>query len=303
MIDKIKKILSNKKSIVLLPESDKLYYECLNYMFDNAVILVDERFEDYNLLVNEINSKAEKIYFVNFFNLYRNILPGVNKNIEKNEIFLCNIGNLTSPFILPIFYDIIEFYERKLIDNIYALDDSAYRILKHANYNVFKFDCKLPFNKDVINTDCKKNTSIGIISNDYDPVHNFYNMLTAVSMVKDYEVVKFVPYMNASREFFNHFSIKHEFCDNLNDAMNNNFVNLYSNFTNTNPCLVIKSMDNGIPCILGNTDLFDNNKKLKELLVLKSDDDVNEIADKINSIRDNYDVIFKEYIKWRKDYV
>lgn len=301
MIDRINSIISDKKSIVFLPESDKLYYECLNYMFDNTVVLIDEKFEDYTLLVNEINNNAQKIYFINFLNLYRKILPGLNKNIEKNEMFLCPIGNLTSSFILPIFYDIIEFYERKLIDNIYASDDSAYQILRHANYRAFKFDFKLPFNRDSINNS-KNSKSIGILSNDYDPVHNFYDMLTAVSMVKDYDIVKFVPYMNASREFFNHFDIRHEFCNNLNDVMNDNFVNLYCNFTNTNPCLILKSMDMGIPCIVGNCSLFDNNKILKGLLVLNSDDDVNEIADKINNIKSNYDVIFDEYIKWRKDY-
>ena len=300
MIERIKEIIARSNKLVLLPKSDELYYDCFNYMFGDCIVRLDENFDNYNELSSIINENIEEFYFVNFQNVYRKLLPNIGKKVKKINIFLCDVANFTSVYVLPLFYDVSEFYERKLIDKICILNNSVYEMMK-KKFNVEKLNIKLPFNDNI--NDCSSNKSIGIIGNDYDPVHNFYNMLTAVSMVNDYDVVKFVPNMNATREFFNHFDIKHEFCNNLDEVMNNNFVNLYCNFTNTNPCLVIKSMDMGIPCLLGNTDLFDNNKKLKELLVLKSDDDVNEIAFKINNIRDNYDVIFKEYKKWRRDYL
>lgn len=301
MLEEVKRIASNSKKLVLLPESDILYADCLKYMYGDCVVLSIDSFDKINDLVEIINDKMEELYFVNFQNMYRKLLPCVDKKIKKNEIFLCDVANFTNTFILPIFYDISEFYERKLIDKIFVLNNSVYEMMK-KKFNVEKFSIKLPFNNS-IKLDNIDSNSIGIISNDYDPVQNFYNMLTAVSMVDGYEKVKFVPYMDASREFFDHFEIRHDFCANIEDVMCNNFINLYCNFTSTNPCLVIKSMDNGIPCLLGNTDLFDNNKKLKELLVLKSDDDVNEIAFKINNIKDNYKVIFDEYKKWRRDFV
>lgn len=299
MIERIKEIVAVSDKLVLLPKSDAVYYDSFKYMYGDCVILVDDSFDDFSEFSEIINESVSELYFANFNNLYRKLLPSINKKVVKNELFLSDVANFTSIYILPMFYDVAEFYERKLIDKIYALNNSVYEMMK-KKLNVEKLNLKVPFGKKI--DDCSKKHSIGIISNDYDPVHNFYDMLTAVSMVEDYDVVKFISNMNSTREFFNHFDIEHEFCNNLDDVMKDNFVNLYSNFTNTNPCLVIKSMDMGIPCLLGNTDLFDNNKKLKDLLVLKSDDDVNEISSKINNIKKNYDVIFKEYKKWRKDY-
>ena len=61
-------------------------------------------------------------------------------------------------------------------------------------------------------------------------------------------------------------------------------------------------MDKGIPCVLGNTDIFDKYSKLKKFLVLESDDDINEIASKINLVKENRELIINEYDKFRKDY-
>ena len=61
-------------------------------------------------------------------------------------------------------------------------------------------------------------------------------------------------------------------------------------------------MDNGIPCLVGNTDLFDSSIYLKKMLVLESDDDVNEIAFKINEIRKNKEEIISKYIDFRNSY-
>ena len=79
--------------------------------------------------------------------------------------------------------------------------------------------------------------------------------------------------------------------------MKDNFVNLYINFTNTNHELIQKSFNLGIPCIVGNTNIFDRNKYLKEHLILKSDDDINEIVNKINFVKNNREKIIEEYNK------
>jgi len=301
MLEEIKRVVSSNKKLLLLPKSEKEYYDCFKYMYGDCVIIIDDLFSDYNSLVGLLNEKVDELYMVNFHYLFRKILPNLNKSIIKNELFLCNVANFTNQYVLPIFNDITEFYERKLIDKIYALDESVYEMLKKNDYNIEKLELKLPFNGN-ISLQNKEKLSIGILSNDYDPVGNFYNMLTSTAMVRELSFVKFIPYMNASREFFNHFEINHKFVENLDEVIKDNYVNLYCNFTNTNPILVIKSMDMGIPCIVGNTSMFDDNRVLKDLLVLKSDDDVNEIAERINNIKKNYENIFKEYTKWRTKY-
>ena len=302
MMDEFIDIINKNKKIVFLPKPDKEYYNAFSNMYGECFVFDDNDISDYKLIVDKINnSSLAEIFFVNFTNIYRKIMPEISKKIKINSIITTNVGNLTNIYVLPIFYDITEFYERKLIGKIYALDKSMYEILKKASYNVERCKIILPFDDKNLKLNNKRSNSIGILSNDYEPVHNFYNMLTAISLLDKYDKVKIISHMDATYDFFNHFDIKYEFCDNIDDVMNNNFVNLYCNFTNTNPCIVIKSMDQGIPCILGNTDIFDNNSFLKDILVLNSDDNVNEIADKLKSVKDNYDKIFDEYKKWRND--
>ena len=84
--------------------------------------------------------------------------------------------------------------------------------------------------------------------------------------------------------------------------MVDNEINLYCNFTFNNMELILKSLDLGIPCLLGNTDIFDDYPNLKKYLLLDSDDDIGEIANKINCIRENRDTILTEYDKYRKEY-
>ena len=62
------------------------------------------------------------------------------------------------------------------------------------------------------------------------------------------------------------------------------------------------SMDAEIPCILGNTNILNNSPELRRLLVLDSDDDVNEIKQKIESSIKEKDKIMKLYKEWRKEF-
>jgi len=60
-------------------------------------------------------------------------------------------------------------------------------------------------------------------------------------------------------------------------------------------------MDVGTPSIIGNTNLLDNDEKSKKLLVLDSDDDVNEICEKIDNVLENKKETEKLYSIWRKN--
>ena len=103
--------------------------------------------------------------------------------------------------------------------------------------------------------------------------------------------------MKATKNFIEFFKLNCKKEANIDEIMKNNFINLYINFTNTNIELIKKSFNLGIPCLVGNTTYFDNNKYLKEHLVVKSDDDINEIADKINFVKNNREKIMNEYSK------
>ena len=109
--------------------------------------------------------------------------------------------------------------------------------------------------------------------------------------------------MPATKHFIDFFEIKAKEVSNTEEALIDNEINLYCNFTFNNMELILKSLDLGIPCLLGNIDIFDDYPNLKKYLVLDSDDDIGEISNKINCIRENRDAILKEYDKYRKEYI
>ena len=108
--------------------------------------------------------------------------------------------------------------------------------------------------------------------------------------------------MPATEHFIEFFNIKEQKVDSIEEVLKDNFINLYANFTGTAHNLILQSMDIGIPCLLGNTDFFDGYPELKENLVLNSDDDISEIAQKINNVKLNGDKIIESYKEFRKKY-
>ena len=84
LIERVKEIVANDKKILFLPKSDELYYDSFKYMFGDCIVRVDEGFESYNELANIINENVEEVYFVNFQNVYRKLLPAIDKKVKRN---------------------------------------------------------------------------------------------------------------------------------------------------------------------------------------------------------------------------
>lgn len=294
MTNENSKLIEENETIVLLPMYNKNILKILNKLYKNSVIVIDEKVDEISSYIEVIsNSNVKKVVFVNFITSFSKMYENIRGKVIES-IFTYDLASLTDEYLNIIFNNIIDYYNRGIIKKIYCSNNDSFEVLKKSKYNVDTINL---VDKKVPTLSNKNKNSIGILCTDYDPKHNFYNALTSIRLVDDYDKVKMISHMNATVEFFNYFDIKHEFCDNIDEVMKDNYVNIYCCFTNYDVSLIIKSMNMGIPCIVGNCDIFDNNKVLKELLVLKSDDDVNEIADKINKIKINYDKIFEEYKK------
>ena len=290
MLDKLIEY-KNESSIVLVPKQDMKYYDSLNYTLKNAII-VDNVKEDTRIIDIINNSNIKKIYLVGNHDLFRFILPRIKKDINVCWIFNDAFSSLSNAGVRYNLNTIFEYYDRTLVDIIGCFNKDNVLVFENAGYKCEYIDLKLE-QKDI---KLIESNSIGIISDDFDPNNNFYNQLAALTFV-DYDVCKFMSVMKATNHFYKYFNIKSKVLKNIDDVMKDNFVNLYINFTNTNKELILKSYNYGVPVIVGNTDFYDNNKYLKEYLVVKSDDDVNEIAEKINFVKNNYKKIMEEYSK------
>lgn len=293
-INKIK----NKDYIVLLPEADYDIKTSVEYSFKNVFYLNYELTkEDAKTIIDFINNNNSQLIIFDYSNFYRLIFPYIRKNRKIKWIYKNNLAGITDGNVRATFTNLMEFCDRNIVDTIGCLDESTYEVLKNSGYNAKH----LLLDIDSKSKKAKNSNSIGLIGNDYNPNHNTYNQLSALKMV-DYSYVKIIKTMPATTHFIDFFEIKEKEVSNIDDAMSDNYVNLYCNFTFTNNELVLKSMDMGIPCLLGNSEIFDKCPKLKKYLVLESDDDINEISSKINDIKDNKDEILKEYSKFREKY-
>lgn len=293
-INKIK----NKDYVVLLPECDWDIKESVEYSFENVFYLDYELTKEHaNILIDFINNHAKTLIVFDYDEFYRQILPYIRKNKSIKWIYKNNIAQMTDPMVRATMTNLMEFYDRNIVSEIGCLDYSTCEVLKNAGYKAkcITLDIKRKSAK------LKKSNSIGLIGDDYNPNHNTYNQLSALKLV-DYSYIKLIKNMSATNHFINFFDIKEKLVNNMDEVIKDNYVNLYCNFTGNNYELILKSMDINVPCILGNTDIFDKYPKLKKLLVLESDDDINEIAFKINLIKENKELIIKEYDKFRKDY-
>ena len=281
----------DKNSIVILPLTDLDIVDSLENTIGNAIKL--DNVDDEKDIISIINtSKIKKIYLVGNNDFYRYLLPRINKNIQACWIFKNSFSDLSNGGVRYVLNCIFEFYDRKLIDTIGCINKDNLNVFENAGYNCEYIDLDIKHKLQKY----KESNSIGILSNDFDPNNNFYNQLASLTYV-DYDYCKFNYVMKATKEFISFFNLKCIKEENIDNVLKDNFVNLYVNFTNTNNELIKKSFDLGIPCIVGNTNFFDNNNYLKEHLVVKSDDDIREISKRIDFVRNHREKIIEEYEK------
>lgn len=290
--------LKNTDYVVLLPKCDYDIRKSVEYSFKNVFYLDYELTKEHaNLLINFINEKSKNLILFDYDDFYRLILPYIRKEKKVKWILKGSISELTDGCVRSIFTNLMEFYDRNIVDEIGCLNKPLCDVLKNAGYKVSHII--LDINSKVKKT--KKANSIGIIGNDYNSNQNTYNQLSALKLV-DYNYIKIIKNMPATNHFINFFNIKEKEVNSIDEVIKDNFINLYCNFTSNNYELILRSMDMEIPCLLGNCDIFDKYPKLKKYLILKSDDDINEIAEKINIIKKDKDIIIKEYKKFREKY-
>lgn len=292
MIEEINKF-KNENEITLLPINNYSIYDSIEYTLHN-VILIDNVDDDLKIVDKINSSKIRKIYLIGDKPIYKYILPRLSKKIEVCWIFIDSLSNLSdfvTRYILQVIYD---YYDRGLVKYIGCISKDTEKVFTNAGFKCEFIDLKIKKRKNILKNNNK--TSIGVLSNDADPRNNFYNQLASLKFV-NYDICKIKSSMKSTDYFSRYFNIRTKKMDSIEEVIKDNFVNLYVNFTNTNNELIYKSYNYGVPVIVGNTNFYRNNKFLTENLVVKSDDDINEIAEKIMFVKDNYKKIMEEYNK------
>lgn len=248
-------------------------YEC-SIDFDKCITINSDI--DEKTVIEQVKQYNEA-YFVDFDDKYRKILPYIPFKTKCFSIFTNEVAEFTNPGVLSIYNSIIEFLDRMIYKKIFTISYDLCSVLKNSKYNVEQMQFKLDL--DVSKKKNKRNI-IGIISNDFNPNHNFYNILTALTMVNSIDKIKLISHMPATIEFIERFNLPVEFCDDIDDVICDSTLNIYSNFTANNYSLFKKSLDLKIPCMVGNID-SNVRKAYSKDLIMESDDNVCELTEKI----------------------
>lgn len=298
MLEKNLDIIYNKPYLVIVPTTAQ---ELLNGFIDTFgnTILMGNTVEEYDQTLAFLsNNNFKKIIFVDYKSEYEKFIYKFKEECEFSFIYTGSLGSLSIEFQYNCLKNIIKQHEKFKNSKLGVLDEGLYKTLKKKYKNIYL----LFLDTKSTPTSFEYNENqVAIINESTNPRHSFYNSLSALTFFK--EMTAKLPNINkTTKKFLKVFNIKARQVKEEEKLLETNLVNLYINFTGNNPLLILKSMNKGVPCIVGNTTIFDNNQYLKENLVMNSDDDVNEIVEKINLVKKNRSKILREYKIFRKEY-
>lgn len=286
----------NEKYIVIVPKMSIEYLESLEYSFGNTIIFDNKK--DLSEIINFINfNNFSQIIFVDYQLEYEDIIKNLKSKHDIKIVFTKSIGAFSNSFIYSIFKGVIGLYEKNYICSIGVLDEGLFKTLKNKNVNCYYINLDIAVNNE--NNSYNKG-KIGILNTQDNPMHSFYNELSALKF-NNY-TAKLCNVGKETKRFLSLFGIKHEIKHKKDDVYKENLVNLYINFTDNNNLIFLKSMDCNVPCILGNNELLKNEKYLSTMLVVESDDSIDEISSKIELVKKNRKKILEEYKAFRKKY-
>ena len=291
-------IIYNKKYLIIISKMSENLYEAFNYTFGNTIVM-DNNIDNITRIKDFINnSNFKTLVFVDYQVENEEVINNLIKKHEIKLVYTKALGALSDEFLKYTFNNLYNLYDNGTATEIAFLDKGLYETFKHKGENVKYIKLDIERNKNA-SRDYDKNV-VGLLNNEHNPRHSFYNELSAVKLSNKF-LAKLPKISKTAKNFLKLFNIDHVVVKN-SELINNNEINLYVNFTDNDDTVFLKSMDANVPCIMGNTELLDNYKKLKDYLVMDSDDDIDEIKDRMNLVSKNREAILKDYEKFREDY-
>lgn len=291
-----KELIYNISTLVCLPIEYKDKLEIYEYNF-KYIYLFESNYKSVDEFIEFVKfNNIKEILLIDYRLEYETIIESLENNVRVNLIFTCDLASLTSEYYRNQHDSIVKLYKNKKINRLGLLDKNLYIITKMEYKNTYHVIFDFPIKK--INK--KKKVGIGLLNISEDPKHSYFNELSAIGILN--EKANIVEFSGDINKFVKEFNIDTEEFKTMENVIANSEITLNVNFCNTDIYNFIKSMDSETICILGNNSVLNDNEYLKRNLQVKSDDDVNEIADKIENIKKNKDEILKEYSKFRKIY-
>lgn len=227
----------------------------------------------------------------------------IDMNVKVKLIWTGSLGTLNSDIELNSLIKTLDLLKQNKINALAFTDDSMYEIYRDIN-NVYKI-------KYTVTNDTKikliNNKNIGIFGNEFEWRSNYFNQISAIKMLDGYNLIGF-NFKKITKKYCKLFDVNYFSINNkLNDTLFRK--NLYNmsviscvEFSNYMDLYVIDAFNHGIPVIVGNNTLFFKGTELEKCIIVNSDDDIDEIANKLRYALKNKKSIISIYDKAKKEY-
>lgn len=290
----------------LLITTRKDIYLYLNDNFDHIYYINNNSFKcTLRKIIKYIkNNNFKQVIIEDYFNNFDYLLNLLLENkIKVKLIWTKGVGTLNDPLELDNLSNVIKLYESKKIASLGFTDKSMYLLYKDKGCSLIKYTVK---DTNIENFEEKNNDNVSVIGNGYNWQSNVYNQLSAIKMnnydlynLNDINIVRrYLKFWNITT-YSNYTKLN---CDTFRDNLDNISLCSCVEFSNLYDLYCIDSYNHGVPVVLGNNTLFFKGTKLEDKVIVKSDDSINEIADKMKYCLNNRKSIIKEYNSLKKDY-
>lgn len=279
------------------------------YLLDNFKNITFIRSNPYKFQLRKIIKKIKKnninqVIIEDYFVGIKYFISKLNKyNIPVKMVWTKGLATLNEEIELGNLLEIIDLLKTQSIEALAFTENNIYYAYKDLK-GVTNISLTVNSKPDKNN---KKEKLIGVYGISDNWISNVFNQLSAIKFLEPYELAT-INMKKVAKRFCKFFDIKY---NNYNKKMNVvNFRKLLCEiqisscveFTNLFDLFIIDSFNYNVPCIVGNNSLFFKNTKLEDMVVVKSDDDVNEIAEKMKYCINNSKNICIEYKKIKKKY-
>ena len=276
----------------------------INALFDNDVI---------NYYADEILKKQPRLIIFSAFDLsWSKLIEVLKEKKPKQRIKVMWHGSNAmnvEEYDWNTLRAIIEYCRYGIIESIGFVKKSMYEFYKTKNVNCEFVMNTLSIDKNeykLLDSN-NKNVKIGVYASGDRWVKNFYNQLSAASMIKNH-LIDCVPRTTKTIEFASLIGAnvigesKPIPRDELLKRIADNDINIYVTFVECAPLLPLESMELGVPCITANNHHYWEGTELEKYLVVNAPDNIIEIKNKIELVLKNKEEIMKLYVKWKKGY-
>ena len=306
-----------KKYILLYGDKKPEDNICIKNMFPhNKQINLGWTDFDYNknmkTIEQLINDGIEQIVFLGFEIGWDKQIENL-KNKYPNIIIkvICNTSDslLYYDYERNNFFKMLEFSNDNKIDNIAFLKKGQYTVYKNLGYRCSYLMQNYKKEKNIKRNNTNKKINIGIYPLNYTWDKNIFNQLCIGKMVENSVInyncldERMTDFLRTMEIDSNEDTIENIDENTVTERIVKNDITVSCSFTEYFHTIFFISMENGVPCIIGNTsDLFDDKEDLKKYVVTEAEDNAILNAKLIERCLANKEEVIALYKNWKEKY-